>query len=69
MRTEIDDPTVLNFLRAEIDENCAPCDGFLIEKAKATEPLEGGKDGLWIHVVIRSQEPKWTAEQVSDIKI
>lgn len=63
-RTEINDPNIEKFLRAEIDEACMPYDGFLVEKAQATEPLEGGKDGLWMEVVIRSQEPKWIAEQV-----
>ncbi|OKP14225.1 hypothetical protein PENSUB_77 [Penicillium subrubescens] len=66
IRTEINDPEVLKFLRGEIDESYAPCDGFLVEKSQATEPLEGGEDGLWIHVVIRSHEPKWIAEQASD---
>jgi hypothetical protein len=64
-QTEIDDPNIGKFLRAEIDEDCMPCDGFLVEEGRANEPLEGGKDGLWIQVVIRSQEPKWVAEQVS----
>ncbi|GFF93500.1 hypothetical protein IFM53868_07210 [Aspergillus udagawae] len=63
-RAEIKDPNIGKFLRAEIDENCMPYDGFLVEKAQATEPHEGRTDGLWIQVVIRSQEPKWIAEQV-----
>ncbi|PCG89368.1 Hypothetical protein PENO1_104430 [Penicillium occitanis (nom. inval.)] len=63
-RTETRDPNVTKYLRAEIDENCMPHDGFLVEKPLAFEALEGGKDGLWIQVVIRSQEPKWIAEQV-----
>ena len=57
-RTAINDPEVVKFLRAEIDENCTPCSGFLVEKAEATEPLEGDEEGLWIHVVIRSQDRK-----------
>jgi hypothetical protein len=64
-RVEINDPEVLKFLRGEIEESCTPCDGFLVEKSQANEPLEGGEDGLRIHVVIRSQEPKCIAEQVS----
>jgi len=68
-RTEINDPNIEKFLRAEIDEACMPYDGFLVEKAQATEPLEGGKDGLWMEVVIRSQEPKWIAEQVWGFEI
>ncbi|KAL5356587.1 hypothetical protein BJX96DRAFT_143052 [Aspergillus floccosus] len=63
-RTEINDPNIGRFLRAEIDEDFMPRDGFLAEKAQTMEPPEGGKDGLWIQVVIRSQEPKWIAEQV-----
>lgn len=68
-RAAINDPEVVKFLRAEIDENCTPCSGFLVEKAEATVPLEGGEEGLWIHVVIRSQEPKWIAEQASDTEL
>ncbi|PCG88482.1 Hypothetical protein PENO1_110020 [Penicillium occitanis (nom. inval.)] len=63
-RTETDDPNVNKYLRGKIDEKGASHDGFLVEKAQAIEPLEGGKDGLWIHVVIRSQEQKWIAEQI-----
>jgi hypothetical protein len=68
-RTAINDPEVVKFLRAEADENCTPCSGFIVDKAEATEPLEGGKDGLWIHVVIRSQEPRWIAEQASHTEL
>ncbi|KAF4210925.1 hypothetical protein CNMCM5878_003423 [Aspergillus fumigatiaffinis] len=63
-RTETSDPNVNKYLRGEIDEKGTPQDGFLVEKPQAAEPLEGGKDGLWIQVVIRNQEGKWVAEQV-----
>lgn len=60
-QTEIDDSNIgkfRKFLRAEIDGDCIPYDGFLVEKAQANGAHEDGRDGLWIQVVIGSQDPK-----------
>jgi hypothetical protein len=64
VQTKIDDSNIGKFLRGEIGEDLKPCEGFLVEKAQKEYPGMNADAGLWAHVVIRSQESKWLAEQV-----
>jgi hypothetical protein len=67
IQTTIEDPNIAKFLRGEIDEDGKPCEGFLVEVPKKDVLGLNGQEGLWTHVVIRSQDSKWTAEQVCDL--
>lgn len=64
VQTKVDDPNVGKFLRGEIGEDLKPCEGFLVEKAQKEALGVNGESGLWTHVLTRSQDGKWLAEQV-----
>ena len=64
VQTKVDDPNIAKFLRGEIGEDLKPCEGFLVEVPKKEIPGVNGQAGLWTQVLIRSQDGKWTAEQV-----
>lgn len=62
----MDHSDIKKFLRGEIDENLQPCEGFIVEPPQGAHPgVQGGRAGLWVNVVIRDQDAKWVAEQVS----
>ncbi|EXK25800.1 hypothetical protein FOMG_17571 [Fusarium oxysporum f. sp. melonis 26406] len=66
IQTSVDDPNIGKFLRGEVDENLQPCDGFLIEPPLTKHhQLKECNAGLWLNVVIRSQDSKWMVEQVT----
>ena len=56
--------SIARFLRGEIGEDLKPCEGFLVEVPNKDISRVDGRAGLWTHVVIRSRDAKWTAEQV-----
>lgn len=64
LRTKIDNVNIGKFLRGEVGEDLKPCEGFLVEAAQKQYPGVNKDAGLWIYVVMRSQESKWLSEQV-----
>jgi hypothetical protein len=65
VQTSVNDPDIAKFLRGEVDENLQPCSGFLVEPPlKEYHHLKEGHAGVWLNIVIRSQDSKWMAEQV-----
>lgn len=65
VQTSVDDPDIAKFLRGEVDENLQSCSGFLVEPPlKEHHHLKEGHAGVWLNIVIRSQDSKWMAEQV-----
>ena len=65
VQSTIDDPKIAQFLQGKLNMDYTPCDGFLVESPEKSH--SGIKDediGIWISLTIRSQEPKWLAEQV-----
>jgi hypothetical protein len=69
IQTTIEDANIAKFLKGEIDEDGEPCEGFLVEVPKKDVLGVNGQQGLWTHVVIKSQDSKWTAEQVRDLTL
>lgn len=65
LQTKIDNVNIGKFLRGEIGDDLKPCEGFLVETAQKQYPGVNGDAGLWVHVVMRSQESKWLSEQVT----
>ena len=65
LQTKLDDANIGKFLRGEVTDELKPsAEGFLVEKAQKEYPGVNGDAGLWVHLVVRSAEGKWMAEQV-----
>ena len=64
IQTKINDPNIEKFLKGEIGEDLQPSEGYLVEVPQKEFPSVNGEAGLWIQVVMRSEDKGWMAEQV-----
>lgn len=64
IQTRVDDENIAKFLTGEIGLDLKPCEGFFVEKALKEYPDVNGQEGLWVHLVLRSEDSTWLAEQV-----